>query len=171
MVEARIAPAYSYGDNDVLALELATEHLRRDIASNKIHLTDYNYYYLLDNGSYGNGLRGGTAEAMLYYLTGNTPKIEKSDFDDIQLLDSIYKDFITGNYAGYIELGCLDVEANTTDNKQFNWYKNSFHFFAITAMTENTITIVNPWDSEKEYEFTWEEFLKLRPDIGIVSTV
>ena len=34
------------------------------------------------------------------------------------------------------------------------------HAFAIIGMTEENITIVNPWDSDKEYTFTWEEFAK-----------
>jgi hypothetical protein len=41
------------------------------------------------------------------------------------------------------------------------------HGFAITNITNDTITFVNPWDSSVKYTMTWEEFTKL--GIGMIN--
>ena len=171
MVEARMIRAYADGDNDVQAIELATEKLRRDIANGVVTLAYGNYSSSLnDDGSPGGGIYGGFSNYMLYYLTGNQELMEMR-FVNQSSLEKIYEEYKTGDYAGYVYLGqSEDVEVLTTTGEVFSWHQGDNHAFALTGMTENTITIVNPWNSEKEYEFTWEEFLNLKSEMGITST-
>ena len=68
-----------------------------------------------------------------------------------ELLETMYKKVQTGDVVGYFA------------------YNN--HEYAIVGMTEKTITIVNPYDSSRKNEITWEEFIKLQPEqISFTST-
>ena len=192
MLEARVKDgefnsAYSDGDNDVQAIELATEKLRRDLASGNI---------LLPYGSFsggnpeqaddGNGgiLYGGSHEDMLFYLTGNTSlgrgsSAGLSQDEVLPMLNDLYEGFINGTLAGYLSFGGNDAKAKTVDGKEFTWSASSYHAFAIVDMTitepndpkKNTVTIANPWYPDKTYTFTWDEFSKIKPyEMGMVST-
>ena len=52
---------------------------------------------------------------------------------------------------------------------KFDFTSNKFegHAFAITNITNDTITFVNPWNSSKSYTMTWNEFAKL--GIGMIN--
>ena len=65
--------SYSNGDNDVLAFELATEKLWKDINSGKVSLNSNNSDITYTGE--GNGIDdGGLPSQMVYYLTGIEPK-------------------------------------------------------------------------------------------------
>ena len=186
MVEAREIRDYSDGDNDVQAIELATKKLRFDIQAGKVQINNdaTASFYAKDDGLSGL-LYGGTLQEMLYYITGNLfdsyyssqcPS-NISNVDEyrkekmIEYLNSIYDGIINGTLAATVALGFYNnVCANTTNGKIFSWKYGDNHGFGIVGMTENTITIANPWYPDKTYTFTWEEFAKLLPDISTTST-
>jgi len=174
MIEIRNSKVYSFGDNDVLAIERATEKLRHDMAIGNVSII-YGNYTGHDGDEYGVGISGGYPNYMLYYLTGNIPHSEINNNDSeqgvIKFLNSIYEDFNTGNYAGYFTL-VYNSEATTIDNKIFDSNIEGLgHVYSIISMTEDNIEIANPYHPDSTFTFTWEEFSKLKPNrAGIVST-
>lgn len=179
----------SDGDNDVMALELATERLRRDIRSGKILLpygneTNESDVWAGDNG-HGGILKGGKQGDMLFYLTGNTPEMfistttTFSNEEVMNFLNDLYEGFKNESLVGYFSLGTDDTKILTTDNEEFCWKKSGYHAFAIVDMSiaepsdpkKNTVTIANPWYPDEPYTFTWEEFSNIKMyQMGIVST-
>ena len=144
LVEAQSA-GYSSGDNDVLAVELAVEQL---INENKIS---------------GDFVDGGSSEKAVYYLTG----LSYTDIYDPNLNNDTFKeiadDFNNGN-----TIITLDAHKDwgtpketyqyytmtTVDGKEFSFVRG--HAYGVIAMTDDTITIVNPWYSDKKYTISFE---------------
>lgn len=161
--------AYAEGDNDVLIFELATEKLRRDIDAGNVEIKEggvYDNYSSKDNGQPGEGITSGWPEQFVYFLTG-----KKADYlrdinllkeqDVINFLNVHLESFIEDDFAlSFALLGGV-YNATTVDGETFNLFLDGAHALSIVDLTEDTITIVNPWDSEKKYTFTWEEFAKL----------
>ena len=176
MVEAKNAYAYSHGDNDVQALELATEKLFRQIANNEIELPYGNYISgQKEDDNNGGLIWGNQTNHLMYYLTGNIPISSTWVYDSNEILEFLqnsYHDFQENNVCCYFYLNGGTYEATTTNNEScFRVSIPSCHAFAITNMTNNTVTIVNPWYSDKEYELFWDEFIKLNPNfVGSTST-
>jgi len=185
IIEADQGPAYSGGDNDVLILELATEKLRRDIASGKVKVSEeYSYttpkgenhsnsddntsndHY--DDGKAGSGIWGGWQSQMLYFLTGyksNKVCVGTTRSEDIRnSCLKLLSEFQAGKVVLSLSFGGGAYSAPCTDGEIFFISITNGHAFAITGMTDETITIINPWNSSISYTFTWEEFAKLRFD-------
>lgn len=169
----RFEGAYSDGDNDVLVFELAVEKLRRDIAAGKIDLPISGKYSTTsesDSGKAGEGISGGFTEQFVYFLTGKKANkisaldlaLEKNRIKDF--FNKYYNDFQNGTIALSFSIVGIEHKATTIDGKELNINlsdKKLGHALSIVAMTNNTVTIVNPWDSKIEYTLTWEEFAKL----------
>lgn len=166
--------AYSYGDHDVLILEIATEKLRRDIAAGKIKLPHGGVYSDIsenDNGSNGSGITGGYTDQMLYFLTGNTSNdiatpnynvdtyLSKSQITNYCL--NLLNDFQKGNVVLTFSIQKNVHEFTTIDGEHISIdLGNGGHALTIVGMTQNTVTIVNPWNSSAEFTLTWDEFAK-----------
>ena len=196
MIEARVTSdginnsAYSNGDNDVQAIELATEKLRRDLANNNVMLpfTGYMKSAIPVESDDNNGgiLYGGFHNDALLYLTGNTPDFYVnyntygiSSASILDLLDKSSESIINGTSVGYFSLGNKNIDVKTVDGEKFTWDEKTYHAFAIVGMTiaksnnpnENTITVVNPWYSDKTYTFTWETFAEMNAhQFGVIPT-
>ena len=78
-------------------------------------------------------------------------------------LEKIYPLVNNGDVVLAMDIG-TGVSATTVDGEVFNWTSGE-HAFGIVEMTEDTITIVNPWHSDIKYTFTFEEFKKLNPGV------
>lgn len=163
--------AYADGDNDVLILELATEKLRRDIAAGKVKIKENGVYNnsnsTEDDGTSGAGIEGGWIEQFVYFLTGKTADTRCIKDSETFSEDNIknfylkyYESFLDGNTALSFSVGGGTHYATTTNGEKIEVNIDTGHAFSIVDMTQDTVTIVNPWDSEKEYKLTWEEFAK-----------
>lgn len=161
---------YTSGDNDVLIFELATEKLRRDIMAGKVKMPPEEYFgYHEDNGNPGGGIEGGRTKQFIYFLTGKkSDTLSASNDKEVLNINKIkdfclkrLKDFKQGTVS--LSFSCLYNihSATTVDGEVFKASLGNYgHGYAITDMTESTITIVDPHNSKKEYTFTWEEFAK-----------
>ena len=137
----------------------------------------------------GASITGGYSEQIIYFLTGKTSEAFSSmddknivTYDDLytalsegltetQVLEILQDAYDNGNSAlTFGMFGCKDYpaphRARCTDGKMFSFDFTKYeewggHAFAITGLTANTVTFVNPWDSSKEYTMTWAEFAKL----------
>ena len=178
MVEARQTTAYSNGDNDVQAIELATEKLRRDISAGRVKLAyGNNGAKDTDDGSAGAGINGGHTYNMLYYLTGNKESyfVNSTDSKDknnvLEFLRKSKAELQSGKQALFFYLRSGNYETKTIDGKTLNLELSISHSLSITHITDNTVTIINPWNSDEKYTLSWQEFLKLSPYyLGATST-
>ena len=175
--------AYSNGDNDMLVLELAVEKLKNDIASGKVKLDVIEDSYEGYNGESGE-IEGGFPQQLLYFLTGEesttatakyirapqTPNDPAQTFIPESYINKIFNEALeNGNTA--ITFGLYDGthSAKLTNGKDYKLpLGRGGHALAITNLTKDTVTFVNPWDSTKEYTMSWSEFAKL--GIGMITT-
>ena len=175
--------AYSNGDNDMLVLELAVEKLKNDIASGKVKLDVIEDSYEGYNGESGE-IEGGFPQQLLYFLTGEesttatakyirapqTPNDPAQTFIPESYINKIFNEALeNGNTA--ITFGLYDGthSAKLTNGKDYTLpLGRGGHALAITNLTKDTVTFVNPWDSTKEYTMSWSEFAKL--GIGMIAT-
>lgn len=175
--------AYSNGDNDMLVLELAVEKLKNDIASGKVKLDVIEDSYEGYNGESGE-IEGGFPQQLLYFLTGEesttatakyirapqTPNDPAQTFIPESYINKIFNEALeNGNTA--ITFGLYDGthSAKLTNGKDYKLpLGRGGHALAITNLTKDTVTFVNPWDSTKEYTMSWSEFAKL--GIGMIAT-
>lgn len=176
--------AYSVGDNDLLAIELAVKKLKNDIDNGKVVLgVDANSY----EGNRANTLDGGYAQQLLYFLTGNTSSTKTVDIPS-NASDSTVKSTLSKGLASS-EVGAFlnvqngsnsaltfsmyysDKSAKCTDGSTFSVkLDDSGHTYAITNVDKNkrTVTFVDPSNSTKTYTMTWSEFAKM--GIGMLSS-
>lgn len=175
--------AYSNGDNDMLVLELAVEKLKNDIASGKVKLDVIEDSYEGYNGDNGE-IEGGFPQQLLYFLTGEesitatakylrapqAPSDHAQTFIPESYINKIFNEALeNGNTA--ITFGLYDGthSAKLTNGKDYKLpLGRGGHALAVTNLTKDTVTFVNPWDSTKEYTMTWDEFAKL--GIGMITT-
>lgn len=175
--------AYSNGDNDMLVLELAVEKLKNDIASGKVKLDVIEDSYEGYNGESGE-IEGGFPQQLLYFLTGEesitatakylrapkAPSDHAQTFIPESYINKIFNEALeNGNTA--ITFGLYDGthSAKLTNGKDYKLpLGRGGHALAVTNLTKDTVTFVNPWDSTKEYTMTWDEFAKL--GIGMITT-
>ena len=139
--------AYSNGDNDLLVLELAYEQIRQ-----KRYGVEMDY--------------GGNSRELLKALTGqkttafydNNYKTTGADID--KALNAALKN---GNLALSFSLREGHHEAKQTDGTTypFDLPAGAGHAFSITNVTQDTVTFVNPWDSNAPITMTRAEFKKL----------
>lgn len=183
MVEAnKDYSLYSFGDNDVLALEIAIDKLFKMRKYWIYNNSSPDGIYDVNIGEPAECISSGYPGAsgnVLYYLTGNKVSMTWSPpFENYQsasllnFLEKIYPGIKDGTSIAYVELYKQDVDVYAIDGSNLHWSKNSNgHAFAITGMTEDTITITNPWFPDKPYVFTWEEFANISPfKIDVVPT-
>lgn len=160
--------AYSNGDNDMLVLELAVEKLKKDIEAGKVTITPAEKTW---EGDREGSIEGGFAQQMLYFLTGRTSStylMNGSSENNIVPLsqNAIYELFNnaldSGKTALTFGLYYNEHEGTCVDgNKFYIDLQDGGHALAITNLTKDTVTFVNPWDSTKEYTMTWAEFAKI----------
>ncbi|MBQ9245540.1 hypothetical protein IJ182_04660 [bacterium] len=162
---------YSNGDNDILAFELATEKLWNDINSGVVVLPTNNENLIYTG--IGNGIDdGGLPSQIIYYLTG----IESEELynEDVSALEAeiVYSalEKALGNDNVVLSIGIYDGVHSATliDGTIYSIdLGESGHSLAITSVTKDTVTFVNPWDTSVEYTLSWSEFAKL--GIGYIS--
>lgn len=167
--------AYSNGDNDMLVLELAVEKLKKDIEAGKVTIEPNEKAW---EGDRGGSIEGGYAQQMLYFLTGRTSStylMNGSSGKNIIPLsqNAIYEIFNnaldSGETALTFGLYYNEHEGTCVDgNKFYIDLQDGGHALAITNLTKDTVTFVNPWDATKEYTMTWAEFAKI--GVALIST-
>ena len=168
--DSKTYDSYSNGDNDALVVELAVEKLWKDIQKGKVVLDTDN-----ENITYtgeGSGIEdGGLPSQMIYYLTG----IESDEYynDDLSsfskkeiynILNQAYSTNSVVNIGLYYNVHSCKLSDGSTFSIDTS---SGGHALAVTNITSDKVTFVNPWDTSVEYSATWEEFASL--GIGYIS--
>ena len=161
---------YSNGDNDMLAFELAAEKLWEDISAGNITLQTNNPNIL----AAGNQIdEGGLPSQMIYYLTGvESRECFNSDMSDLrneQVYSILQQALDSGNTVLNFGIYNNAHSATLTNGARYSIDVGSGgHALSITGLTQDTVTFINPWDGNTEYQMTWEEFANL--GIGYMSS-
>ncbi len=159
---------YSTGDDDVLLLEIATEAFLTDLENEKIENLPQSAPDFLYQEE-GNPLNGGFPADIVYLLTGEnmeyknitTPENKYLEGDALQsFYDNDLEDFYTkfeqnpDNSCGTIHIKKDDSQnVVVTDTKGQDCMltkKGENHSWSVKSVDENTVTMVNPWDSNNE---------------------
>lgn len=166
MTNARSEKTYSFGDDDVLLVELAVEKILNKMVKGEVATPDKLYSSLNDGGE--TTLAYGRSKDLYYLLTGNEGKTKYNEqyayydknYDYNTTLNDIYDllennsdnafatiSFYNPNATPYTSTAVWDVEGNKvvlvngTDN----------HSWSIKSVQKDTVTITNPFDSSISY--------------------
>ncbi len=152
MIETRQNRGYSKGDNDVLAMELAVSMLINDLKNGKYSDTSW------DNGSTVEN--GGHSAFIFRILTGKSSSFISGgeQYDRVELLEEMYKFYKDSTLILNASTGSSPKSVTTIDGKLVELVGP--HAYGVSNMTENTITLINPWNSSEEFTITYEEFAK-----------
>ncbi len=162
---------YNNGDNDVLALVLAYEKLYGEINGDD---GDTFFKKFLPNADHNKEKASGIDDlfAMIGSIFGGGGRVDLTEGHVKDYLQSILNAKKNGqNVAATFCLftgGDTTFRWTTTDGEHksneldhggmFDW---GGHVYAITDITETTVTFINPWDSSKAYTVTWDEFASI----------
>ena len=155
-------------DNDVLAVELATEKLWQDINNKKVKISSKADSINDIKDDIG---EGGLPSQMIYYLTGiESEEIYRNPnhISSIRIYNILNKAYESGKYA--ISFGVYNGthKAKTIDGGDYKLNAGSGHALSITKITKDTVTFVNPWYGQKEeVTMSYKEFANL--GIGYLS--
>lgn len=131
----------SSGDDDVSAIELATEKYRKNLAEKNKNIP---YLKKTIKINPNNPLDSGTGIEAGFLLTGKdaiiVDKNEKAKF--LEKLRTNPKEF-----------------ANVVDFKNTKNKIVKKHSYTITAVDKNNVTLINPWDTEKEITISRKDFI------------
>lgn len=185
MQTARNNTKYSSGDDDVLLLELAFEKALKDVQKGKYDVPDDIKSQVQGKTDV---LNGGYASTAIYMLTGGTSQVDynsyHSDFNnDIQHLSIRYlNNTFDDSYTTDIEKVYNEIEENPESYVATISFKNEgnaeepivvkdvegndvvladvAHSWSIKSVDDETVTIVNPWDSSDDVTVKKEEIQK-----------
>lgn len=153
---------YSKGDKDMVVFELAMERVLNDVKEGNIEVAQDAPFYIetgrtiQDTRGDKSAIDSGRTSEMIYYLTGKHPKVayNKDEMREmlIEAKENNGKDLALCFYTSDYKKICKDI-----DNNYFTIAKN--HALAIKEVKDDTVTIVNPWNSGKEYKLSTDEFL------------
>ena len=182
IITAKNNSKYSNGDDDVILVELAFEKALKDVQKGRYPVPEY-----VTSQVYGKNdvLNGGHMQTAIYLLTGKEADVAynsyHSDFNDItehqiiKTLDTINDDAITtdieniynqleenpSNYVATISFKNAGDSLESLVVKDINGEEvllaNESHAWSIKSVQDDTITIVNPWDSQTEVTVEKEE--------------
>lgn len=168
--DSNTSDKYSNGDNDVLVMELAVEKLWKDINRGKVTLDSNNE----DITFTGNSIdEGGLPIQLIYYLTGSEAKEyyneDLTDLSKSTIYSVLQEALDKGNTALNFGIYYNEHSAKLIDGSTYSLdVGDGGHALAITNITSNTVTFINPWDSNIEYTMSWSEFASL--GIGYISS-
>lgn len=163
---------YSSGDDDMIILELAIEKIQDDIANKKIILEDDAPWYIEDESSLeatsknSSSTVGGWHNQLWYLLTGKESEYinDKSEIND-------YLDKFQENNGKDLTIGTNlyhELEENYIEDINGNKYKvGSPHAYSIKEVTDDTVTVINPWNSSEEIVISREDFLEIFDSINV----
>ncbi len=156
---------YSSGDDDVLAFELAAEKLRNDIASGKIRFSSDSPYYVSDTTSGKTGTKsidGGYTEQVYYLLTGKLSETSSDSGQIEKYLDAFQNNPDSTAMSCSIKGGDNDNSFITVkDASGRNVKLYNAHAYAVKSVDDDTVTLVNPWDSTQDIVLSRDAFSKI----------
>ncbi len=165
---------YSSGDDDMIIFELAVEQFMDDAANGKVNeaflrqFGNSTYYSSTEEHSSlsvfdGTKINGNYPSDALYWLTGKASNLTSSvkmimhDDGTSEIQTMCYSDVINEELNKFQQnknsmalLASLDSPKTVCAVDGGQVYLTGPHAYAIKDVTDETITIINPWDSSKD---------------------
>lgn len=155
LANARNTGEYTEGDNTVLLFELAFEKAVKNAAENPNNypseITDIINASTNEQNEYANNiLNYGNLELFTYFVTGEKSEMLKSEDNSDEVKNALdnfnaENEIININFDNDAYSGATikDTNGNTIN-------LTSAHSWSLKNTDENTLVLVNPWDSAKE---------------------
>ena len=172
--QAKLSDDYSYGDDDMVILELAVQEVFDEISAlnyaidpNSADSLTSALNQTMETEKNGLQLFSGSSATMLYLLTGKKPKVDISSKDELKkVLDKFEKTggkdmATTANFIG--ETYVKDINGTKVQLSSVN------HTLSIKEVKNGIITLVNPWDSAETIQISQSEFLAAKPKVNSVD--
>lgn len=134
---------YSTGDVDMNLIEMAITRYRKEI----IPEDETQRTGKIKNASPEDPVKGGLLEEAIEYLTGVKSKVGKTEKE----IDKMLKNKIE-HESRYVTM--VQFKEKHSTNKDIT----NNHAYQVKRVTEDTVYVVNPWDSSKEIAYPLEEF-------------
>ena len=166
LLQARKSGLYSTGDDDVLLMEVAFEKVIDDIQSGKIKIPGdtTNLSFIEKTDGQISSIDGGWLSDMIYLLTGDDLEFITNKSSFTAFLDEMEKN--PQNYVAKLSFpssskGETEDFNSITDinGKEIYSLGDGGHAFAIKSVSNGIVTIVNPYDSNKEYQISYDELI------------
>lgn len=156
---------YAKGDDDMVIFELAIEKVMNEVQNNNLAF-DYGFF-TSSNKSFqkDSSIYGGFVENALYLVTGKRSEKASSEeakeelFDKVQNSDS--KEYALG--AAIKDREKTFISAKTVDGEEVSL--SSYHAYAIKEIKDDVATVINPWNSNRELNFSKETFIETFDDL------
>lgn len=180
---AKRSGKYATGDDDVILYELAFEKYRKEVMkTNKANGISGDRIVGAQIGSFQGGatqnspLKGGYGADAMFVLTGkrasacysNADLVDAVPVNQIKSLDKEKSTILEGRISDknvnlYLNRIMREPEryAVTIAFKlDMGQGKNGYHAFQLKRVTEDSVILINPWNSSKEIVMSREQFLK-----------
>ncbi|MBQ9245400.1 hypothetical protein IJ182_03935 [bacterium] len=170
--QAKESGIYSRGDEDVLLMELATNAVIEQIRNGSIEISENMPPSNLLNGEKSDAMpvEGGHLDSALFLLTGKrTMSVGINDFSPeyegvLASLENNNGNFVANlNFPPSAPGEILQVK--DVNGEVIYYPGQESHAFNIKSVNGDTVTIVNPWDSTREYVVSIDELKKYTPEI------
>ena len=168
---AKQSGKYATGDDDVTLFELGFESIIDKIQKGEISIPGNHSGLSIKQGDTTAALSGGNLEDAIFLLTGNDVKSEFKSFGEstaeFDKILSTLKDnpdkyaAIIGFSGGDSGFTLKDINGNVVCSLE----AGTAHAFSIKSVDEDGVTIVNPWDSSKEYKISLADARKFATGI------
>lgn len=158
---AKSQAKYSFGDDDVLIMELAFEQYRKDALLGNVEDPTLNYERL---GQEKDVLNGGTFSQMTYALTGKTAQNvnrDSYDYNDNFSVAFDAKKQYPDDYAIVVYFSPENENSTLTavnsSGKEIVVANQINHGWAVQSVQNGYVTLVNPWDTNIKEVFSLDE--------------
>ena len=162
----KLKDKYSKGDDDMIALEIGVEKYLQNAQYNE---NTPSYVKDLVKGSDKSTIDSGNFEKALYILAGKSGTIFKPNsiikdgqcqkgINGIDAALNIYKSNSSNSQLmnASIGKGNAALITNLSDNQEITLKDE--HQYAVKNITDDTVTIVDPWNSEEEIKISIADF-------------
>ena len=166
LLTARESGLYSTGDDDALLMEVAFEKIIDKVQNGEIKIsgdTTSLSFIEADEGQISS-LDGGWLSDMIYLLTGDDPEFITTKASITEFLDKMEtnpQDYVAKLSFPSASKGETEDFNSITDINGNEIYSlgSGGHAFAIKSVSNGVVTIVNPYDTSKEHQISYDELI------------
>ena len=179
------------GDKDMARFEIAVEKMVSKLKTEELIINDEDYNKITPADLNNQGIQlkydGGYSEFVFYLLSGKIPE-KYTEKEDIEKALNEFQANNCKNYALGFAIETFDDKENvkglsshssTADTgetkytiKDNNGKKQPLgapHAYAIKEVTDDTVTVINPWNSKKKIVLSKEQFMGLCDSINVLD--
>ncbi len=157
---------YSSGDDDMIAIEIGVE---KYLASVNYNNNTPSYVEDKQEGSNQSSIDSGNFEKAIYILAGKAGTVFKTNsiikdgktLKNVNGIEEAIKLYTNSNSNGQImnaSIGKGDSATLTDLNSNSEFKIEDGHQYSVKSISGDKVTIVNPWDSEKEFTISLDDF-------------